>query len=136
MRAPSNPAVFLANLEAHALDPTFEAYGNFAETGADGKTHFHGNFADVAAVFTFRLEGEEATRVELAIRRHQRTGRYMAAKTRQREAAVRAWAQGQRQRGRAFGPEDLTMQGGLALRLLQQGELEKAERVMAREGRA
>lgn len=122
----TDPEVFLANLERHTLDSTFEKYGNFAVPGDDGTTHFHGNFADLSAVFDFRLSGEEAARVEIAIRRHQRTERYRAADRERRLRVARSWAYQQVDR---WG--NMTARGGMVLRHAQDGDLARAERIMA-----
>jgi len=122
----TDPLEFLVQLETYTLDSAFEAYGDFAVARADGKTHFHGNFADLSAVFDFVLAGEEATRVELAIRRHQRGERYRAADRDRRLRLARGWARRQTDR---WG--DVSATGGAVLRLAEAGELEKAEKVMA-----
>lgn len=122
----TDPAEFLERLERHTLDPKFEQHG-FAVAQEDGTTHFWGNFADVSAGFDFRLAGEEAQRVEIAVLRHQRTERYLAEKRRQRLRLAKSWAQRQTDRfGRPTGT------GHMALRLVERGELEKVEKLMER----
>lgn len=123
----TDPAEFLARLEEHTLDSTFEEYGDFAVPREDGATHFHGNFADVSARFDFVLAGEEAARVEIAIRHHQRGARYLEEKRRHRERVAKGWAHQQRDK---WGGISAT--GAMVLRMVDRGELEQAEKVMGR----
>ena len=121
----TDPAVFQANLEKHTLDSKF-THG-FAVVLADKTTHFWGNFADVSARFDFVLGGEEAQRVEIAVLQHQRTERYLAAARKRREQTAVSWAHRQTDRmGRRTGT------GDMVLRMVEQGDLERAEKVMAR----
>lgn len=81
----------VANCEQYTLDPTFEAYGNFADIRPEwvgeaakkyaGCVNFWGNFYDFSGVFNIITNNAAViSRLTEAIRRNQATAEYAAAK--------------------------------------------------------
>jgi hypothetical protein len=91
---PDTIEVLIDTLKTYTLDPTFEEYGNFVlpNKGTD-QIRVWGNFQNVSHVFS--IDGTEAELAILikAIREHQQTTRYLAARKEyvrgQQEAAKR-----------------------------------------------
>lgn len=91
-REPDTIERILRYLDAYALDPVFEDYGNFVDASPEwlnpetarkyaGCTRFWGNFYAVSGVFdVITNDGEIIERLTAAIRRNQRSAAYASAK--------------------------------------------------------
>lgn len=91
-REPDTIERILRYLDTYALDPVFEAYGNFVDASPEwldpelarkyaGCTRFWGNFYSVSGVFdVITNDGEIIKRLTAAIRNNQRSAAYASAK--------------------------------------------------------
>lgn len=88
---------FFDRLNAYALDPRFEEYGDFCsgDLGDDigpewrGIVRVSGNFFDFSAAFSFDGTPEEIRPILDAIRAHQQTTRYKEARDETKEERKR-----------------------------------------------
>lgn len=90
--APDPVSGLFTALESSTLDPTFEDYGDFVESGDPaipvGSTRFFGNFYDLSYVFNMDTDDVGLiARLTAAIRENQKSQAYAEARK-----GVDAWA--------------------------------------------